>query len=224
MHIGRHLGSKLFQSGQRDVGDSDIGTHSGSYAGSSFAHRTTTKNQHLCRLHARHTGHELALAALGLLKIIGSVLHCHASGYLAHWDKQRQRVVGQLNSLVGDTRCAAAKHGIGKRSVASEMEIGEHHLPLSYESILWRDRFLDLNYHVGLAINILNGGQHLCSGSNIVGIWETTTLACTTLNDNRVTMPDKFGNARRGHAHTVLIVFNLFWNTYFHIYKSLKVN
>ena len=84
MHIGRQFGSELLQSGQRDICNGDVRSHAGSDTGSSLTHRTTAQHQDLGRFDTRHTGHQLALAALGLLQVVGTILCGHASCHLTH--------------------------------------------------------------------------------------------------------------------------------------------
>ena len=73
MHIGRQFGVQLAQTRQTDVCDIHLCPHSGSHARSRFTHDAAAEYQHLGGLHAGHTTHQLALSALGLLQIVGTV-------------------------------------------------------------------------------------------------------------------------------------------------------
>ena len=57
-----------------------------------------------------------------------------------------------------------------------------------------------------------------------VTVFEALHLAGGVLDVHLMTMFYQLGDARRSHAHTVLIVFDLFRNTNFHNSRSLKVN
>ena len=182
MDVGRHLRRQLFQSGQRHVGNGDVSSHACGNAGSSLSNRTTAQDEDFSRFHAGHASHQLALAALGLLQVVGTVLRSHTSCHLAHRDKQRQRAVVALHRLVSNTGSSAFQHGMGQFLLAGKMEIGEDHLSLAYQGIFGFDGLFDLDYHVGLAIDILDGGQHLRTHRLVVLVAKSAALPCSMLH------------------------------------------
>ena len=97
-----------------------------------------------------------------------------------------------------------------------KMEISENNLSFTHQRILRLNGFLYLYYHISLRIDIFYGRQYLSTNSLICIIRETTTLASSMLNKDSVSMLNQLGNTRRRHTHTVLIVLNLFGNSYFH--------
>ena len=110
---------------QRHIGNDHVGTHAGSHTGSRLSHDTTAEHQHLDGLNARHATDELALSALGLLQIVGTVYCCHTSCHLTHRNEQRQGAVVELHRLVSQTHAATLYHGICELAVRSEMKIGK---------------------------------------------------------------------------------------------------
>ena len=216
MHIGRQLSSQLFQTRQRHIRDGDIGTHTCGDTGSSLAYRSTTKDKYLRRLYAWYTSHQLSLTSFGLLEVIGTILCGHTSSYLTHRNQQRQRTVVTLHCLIGDTDSTTLHHRLRQLLLAGEMEIGEHHLSLTYQRIFRFDRFLHLHNHVSLRIDILYGRQYLRTHCLVLLIAEATALSCSMLYEDNMSTLDQLGNPRRGHAHSVLIVLNLLGDSYFH--------
>ena len=96
------------------------------------------------------------------------------------------------------------------------MKVGKHHLALTHQRILWLNGFLHLDYHVSLRIDILYGRQYLRADPHISIVAEPAALACCVLHKDSMSMFNQLGNARRCHAHTVLVVLNFLGNSYFH--------
>ena len=88
MYVGGQFCCQLFQTRQRHIGDGDVGTHACSNACSSLTHSASSKYQYLGRFYTRHACHQLTLATLGLLQIVGTILRGHASCHLAHRNEQ----------------------------------------------------------------------------------------------------------------------------------------
>ena len=93
------------------------------------------------------------------------------------------------------------------------MEIGEHQLALAHQRIFWFDRLLHLHDHVGLGIDKLHVLQNLGASLHVVFIAEATAFASRMLHQYLMSVLHHLSNARRGHAHAVLVVLNLLWNT-----------
>ena len=216
VHIGRHLGSELFQTGQRHIGDGDIGSHAGSDTRCRLTHGAASQYEHAGRLHAGHASHEFSLSTLCLLQVVGSVLGSHPAGHLTHGNEQRQRAVIALNGLVGNAGGTALQHGAGELFLAGEMEVGEDHLSLPHQGIFRGDWLLDLDNHVSLTIDVVDGGQQLRAHRHVVIVGETTALPGSMLHVDAVSTSYQLGDTRRCHAHTVLIVLNLLGNSNFH--------
>ncbi len=221
MHVGRQLHAQLAQTGKGDIVDIDIGTQAGSQTGGRLSDGAAPEDEHLGRLDAGHAADELALAALGLLEIIGAAHRRHASGHLAHRDEERQTAVGSLHGLIGQADGTALDHGLGQLTVGGEMEIGEEKLAGPHECIFGFDGLLHLDDHLRGSVHVSDRRQDLGTYLPIVSIGETAAFTGCGLNIDGVAVLDEFVNSRRGHAHAVLIVFNFFWNTNFHRIYSL---
>ena len=216
MYVGRRLQIEVAQTGQRDVGDGDLGTHAGGHACGSLTDGTATEDEHLRGFHTGHAADELTVAAFGFLQIERTVESGHATGDLAHRHEQRQTVVSGLHGLISQADGAALEHGVGQLAVGGKMEIGEEQLTFPDERILGRDGFLHLDDHLSPGIHVVDGGKDGGADLGVVVVGKATALAGSMLYTHFVTVTNQFGHACRGHAYAVLTLLNLFWNTYFH--------
>jgi len=139
-------------------------------------------------------------------------------------NEQRQATVRGLHGFVSEANGAALDHGVGQLSVAGKVEIGEHQLALANQGIFRSDRLFHLNNHFGTFVHVLDGGEDFRADSFVHLIGETAAFTGGVLHIDGVAVLDQFGNARGGHAHAILIVLNLFWNTNFHFSIVLLVN
>ena len=223
MHIGRQFGSQLLQSWQRDIGNSHLSTHASSNTRSSFAYRSTAQYQNTGWFYTRHTSHQLTFSTFRLLQIVGSILRSHSACHLTHRYQQRQGAVVALYRFVGYADSTTLQHGMRQFLFAGKMEIGEYHLAFAHQRVFWLDGLLHLDYHVSLRIDILDGRHNLGAHLLIGLIAEATTLACRMLHQHLMASAYQLGNTRRGHAHSVLVVFNLLGNSYFHNLQLLVI-
>jgi len=92
---------------------------------------------------------EDAAPAMLLLKIGGADLDAHASGDLAHRDEEGQGSEAVANGLVGDACDLFVEQGIGETGDRGEMQVGEEDEALAEVAVLFFDRFLDLDDHLG---------------------------------------------------------------------------
>ena len=212
-HISRQLDAQLTQTGQRNVRDHHISTHTCCHASGCLTDSTTAEDEHLRRFHAGHTTDELPLSAFCLLKIIGTIENSHASGHLTHRAQQRQTVVYFLHRLVGQTHCTALDHSLSQRPVTGKMEIGVDQLVFANQRILRFDRFLDLDNHIRLGI--LDRRQYLGTYVLVCLISETTTLSGRMLYEDLVPMLNQLGDTGGSYAYTTLTLLDLFGNSNF---------
>ena len=216
MHISRRLNIQLTQTRQRNVGNSNIGTQACSHSCSSLTNDTTAQYQYLCRTDTRHTAYQFTLTALSFLQIVSTVQSSHTSCHLTHRLQQRQRAVRQLYSFVCQTDSTALQHSLRQFLLAGEVEIRKQQLAFANKSILLLNRFLHLYYHVTLTIDIFYCRQNTSTSLHILVVGESTPLACCMLHAHFVTTTGQFCYSRRCHTNAVLIVLNLFRNSYFH--------
>src|SRR5262249_28512204 len=83
----------------------------------------------------------------------------HAAGDLAHRRQQRQRTA-DLQRLVGEALRLALQHRVGELAVGGEVEVREQQLPLLDQRVLLRQRLLDLDDHLRLAVDAGGAGLH----------------------------------------------------------------
>lgn len=93
------------------------------------------------------------------------------------------------------------------------MEIREQQLVLLDEVVLLRDGFLHLHDHLGDAVDVFDGGQHLRTRCNVFTVFKSAADPGVDLYINRMTVFTQFGNTRWREGYAVLVVFNLFGNT-----------
>ena len=96
------------------------------------------------------------------------------------------------------------------------MEIGEEQLAFAHQFILGLDGLLHFHDHVALTVHGFDRRQYPCSGLHILVIGEPAALAGCVLYAHLVATTRQLCHSRRGHTHAVLIVLDLFWNSYFH--------
>ena len=96
------------------------------------------------------------------------------------------------------------------------MEVGEHHLSLAHERILWLYWLFHLHNHVGGGIYVLYGRQDFGSRLKVFLVAESAVLSGSVLHIHSVSVFYQFGNSSRCHSDPVLVVFDFFWNTDFH--------
>ena len=104
------------------------------------------------------------------------------------------------------------------------MEVGEDQLSFAHQLVFRLDGFLHLDNHVALAINVLDGRQDAGTSLHILIVSESATLASRMLYTNLMTTSCQFSHTRRRHTHAILIVLNLFGNSYFHNALFLDYN
>ena len=216
MHIGWGLDIQLAQSWQRDVCDGYFCAQSGSHQGCGLANDTTTQHQYAGRTYTRHTTNQFSLASLGFLQIVGSVQGSHSSCHLTHGLQQGQRSVRQLYRLVGQTDGSTLQHGFCQFFLAGEMEIGKNQLSLSHQLVFWLNGLLHLHNHVAFPVHIVYSGQNTCTSFHVFFIREARTLAGSMLYTYLMTSSRQLCHSCRGHTYAVLVVLNLFGDSYFH--------
>ena len=96
------------------------------------------------------------------------------------------------------------------------MEISKEQLTLAHQRILWGDRLLDLDNHLGHLVHLLDGRQYGGAHLLISRVGKPAALASRMLYIHLVPMLYQFGHAIGGHTHPVLIVLNFLWDSDFH--------
>ena len=71
------------------------------------------EDHHLGRVDAGHPAHQHAPAAPVALQVMRADLGGHPARHLGHGGQQRQRLVGQLDGLVGDCGDTRAEQRVG---------------------------------------------------------------------------------------------------------------
>ena len=78
----------------------------------------------------------------------------HTACDFGHRNQKRPRAVGALHGLVGNRRRLALDNCVGQLAAGRKVEVGEKNLPLADQSVLGRDRLLDLDDHIGAPIDL----------------------------------------------------------------------
>ncbi len=102
--VGRHDVVQVAEPLQVDVHDGHAGAEPGGHLGRVGPDDAAAQDHDLARVHAGHAAQQDAQPALGLLQVLGALLHRHPAGDLAHGGQERQLARLQLHGLVGDRR------------------------------------------------------------------------------------------------------------------------
>ena len=178
--IGRYQGLNLraepvieiFQAGQADIDDRDIGAHAhGDFAGIG-SHGAAAENDHIGLRGSGNTCQKHTLASEALLQVFCAFLDTEPSCDLAHGDKQRKTPVLLLQRLIGDAFDFSSDQGLCLLRVRGKMQVGIQNQPLMKKRILRRQRFFNLHHHVGVFPDAGSFFLHDGAGRLIIGIRE----------------------------------------------------
>lgn len=115
---------------------------------------------------AGYTAQQDPPAAVLLLQQGRPDLGSHASGHLAHRSQQRKASGGVLDRLVSHAGGSRLKQRLGDPQAGGQVQIGEQDLAMPHVVELRRNRFLDLQDHLGLRPHGLDVGQR-CTGYDV---------------------------------------------------------
>ncbi len=169
-----------------------------------------TEDEDARRPHARDATEQHAAAARLLLEESSGHVRGHPAGDLAHRREEREAAVDELDRLVGDRLDLPTDQLIRERGVRREVEIGEEDLPFPHRGVLRRDRFLDLQDHVGAAPDVLGGRHELRSRPLVALLGEARAERRSFLDQDRVSGVDELAHPFRGGRDPELVVLDLF--------------
>ena len=161
-------------------------------------------------LYARDAGKQNAAAAgNGSLQQVSAHLDRHAAGDLAHAGKKRQGSVRELHGLIGDADDLLFQQGFGLLGIGRKVQIGEQDLAFVEEVVFGRQRFLDLDDHLGRIEDFLRSIQKLRAVRGVFLIREAASESRAFLNEYAVAGFHERIDHRRGYADTAFLGLDL---------------
>jgi hypothetical protein len=136
-------------------------------------------------------------------------LHRHTACNFAHGAQKWQCAVSILNGLVRNRGNLLVGKLLGELRLRCKVQVSIENEVFTEEAKLGRKRLFNFDHHVG-APSLFRRANNGCAHAEVVGIFDTSALTSSLLNQHLVSATGEALHARRGHANTVLTRFDFF--------------
>src|SRR5690606_9848949 len=177
------------------------------------------QDHHLAAARGGNAAEQHALAAVRRMQQRDCPLRGQAAGDVGHRREQRQLAV-DFHGLEGDRGQADALELFGELRFGGEVQVAEQQVFLAQVLEILGDRLLDLDYHLGLFVELLDIDDLDADGAVIV-IAVTALHPRARFHHHGMAFAYQSGAGRRNEAHAAFHRFQLSGDTNAHLSSLL---